>query len=806
MLLKSAHTCEVSGDLAAHSFSIAANPKMFKILSDGLYSDKALAVTRELLSNAYDAHIAAGTLATPIHIHVPNDFEPWLQVTDFGTGLSHDDVIHLYTTYGASTKSESNDQIGGFGLGSKSPLAYTDQFTVESRFDGVHSTYQVFIAESGIPHVTMLEAVSTDQPNGMSVKVPIAGVTDADYRQFIRALNKLVPHMATAPIISGATDDHVESINKMHVEPTFVLPMPDSTRINSIKLYEPIGYAQRQSALVQGITPYHMDNYRWQGFAGIDILDDVSVWGAYYVVIDAKIGQFELTASREDISWTDETKQSIANIFTEADGVMYEFFTERMQNITNWIDGWHVGKALGWVNHSFYRGGRTAPIKPEDTPFKQWMLPDAGWSDLHSCSRSFMPGVAPRGMLYNPRAKMQDSRVLTTMRHDTLAHIPIISLINLLEYHNKPERAILVSPVLNRPYKKHCQLLSDTKNIHRFELWHGDIDVVRQFMDDFGFNINVIELQSIKSDGGARTSGKVESLADSSKEFDHYVATHEPNPVHCHRGAKETLQTLLDRYDNRTDVSVTWVLCESDAQADELYRLYSQGVVKVNNPDMDLLLTIYVDPRFTNVRQMFKEECTEYVYDYDEIQREWEYDYNVVISAMCAVRHYRFRDYNMLWDDSHYEKYAGGTYTKNLVRTYFEAISVLQPTGPAKNVMIKMYRAARDMGALNTEMYEVRSVAEDLPIDELDLEGLTYLTDKREGRQLIAFDQVRDLTNSMIESANRLQTERLPELWRKLDNVSPRYAAQLRAFIYTAESSNVDQAIKIFTATLRSAA
>jgi HSP90 family molecular chaperone len=43
-----------------NQFTIAQTSKMFKILSDSLYSDKVMAVIRELSTNAYDAHIAAG--------------------------------------------------------------------------------------------------------------------------------------------------------------------------------------------------------------------------------------------------------------------------------------------------------------------------------------------------------------------------------------------------------------------------------------------------------------------------------------------------------------------------------------------------------------------------------------------------------------------------------------------------------------------------------------------------------------------------------------------------------------------------
>ena len=67
------------------AFTIAATGKAFKILSDGLYSDKIRAIIRELSCNARDSHVAAGN-AAPWSIHLPNMDEPWFSVEDFGTG------------------------------------------------------------------------------------------------------------------------------------------------------------------------------------------------------------------------------------------------------------------------------------------------------------------------------------------------------------------------------------------------------------------------------------------------------------------------------------------------------------------------------------------------------------------------------------------------------------------------------------------------------------------------------------------------------------------------------------------------
>jgi len=55
-------------------FKMRTSQKAFQILSS-LYSDKALAIVRELGCNAMDSHIASGQPTRPFHIHIPNALE-----------------------------------------------------------------------------------------------------------------------------------------------------------------------------------------------------------------------------------------------------------------------------------------------------------------------------------------------------------------------------------------------------------------------------------------------------------------------------------------------------------------------------------------------------------------------------------------------------------------------------------------------------------------------------------------------------------------------------------------------------------
>lgn len=173
MLMQREHeTIQAGGMGAGGKFTIAASAKAFEILSSNLYQNKILAVIRETVCNAADAHTVAKRPVSEIQVHLPIYTEPYFAVRDYGAGLSRDDAMMLYTTYFQSTKDADNSQIGGFGLGSKSPFAVADQFTVTSWHGGTKNTY-VCYKQDGLPRVNEVGSVPCGAETGIEVRVAV---------------------------------------------------------------------------------------------------------------------------------------------------------------------------------------------------------------------------------------------------------------------------------------------------------------------------------------------------------------------------------------------------------------------------------------------------------------------------------------------------------------------------------------------------------------------------------------------------------------------------------------------------------
>ena len=181
-----------------NAFTIKANSKAFHTLISGLYADKIQSITREIWSNALDSHIAAGCPNIPFEVTFPSIFEPTFRVRDYGVGLAHKDVMGLYTTVFESTKENTNSQVGSFGLGSKSPFAYTDTFSVISVKNGEKNYYTALLNEDRIPTITHLHSEIVDEPNGVEVSFP---VHKGDVHAFREAANKVSLGFDVKPIV-----------------------------------------------------------------------------------------------------------------------------------------------------------------------------------------------------------------------------------------------------------------------------------------------------------------------------------------------------------------------------------------------------------------------------------------------------------------------------------------------------------------------------------------------------------------------------------------------------------------------------
>lgn len=99
-----------------------------KYITD-MYARPLDAALRETVSNALDAAYVAGKDADCVSVLLDKATGKF-SVKDAGLGMDYDKLVNVYTQYGVSDKRDDGTSTGAFGLGAKSPLAYTNEFCV----------------------------------------------------------------------------------------------------------------------------------------------------------------------------------------------------------------------------------------------------------------------------------------------------------------------------------------------------------------------------------------------------------------------------------------------------------------------------------------------------------------------------------------------------------------------------------------------------------------------------------------------------------------------------------------------------
>lgn len=301
-------------------FSIAMNAKAFRVLSSTIYQNKIGSIVRELSANAIDAHKMAGTPEKEFVIHLPDAFEPYFSVKDYGTGIAPEAIQSVFTVYFNSTKDQSNDAIGAFGLGSKTPFSYTDQFTVTNIFGGQKYVYSAFVAEDGQPSIVLLAQEETQEHNGLEINM---SVKREDYKTFAEEAKAQLRFLKVKPVVLNCPNFFINPVytaeDVLAETDNFVL-----TKANGLT----------EAYAIQGQIGYVIDLSQLTVNEETSFLVRLKAQGNIYM--EFPIGSIGVTASREAIEYTKETKLAIEQCIKNARFKLQADYKNKLQKANNW--------------------------------------------------------------------------------------------------------------------------------------------------------------------------------------------------------------------------------------------------------------------------------------------------------------------------------------------------------------------------------------------------------------------------------------------------------------------------------------
>ena len=266
------------------------------ILSSNLYSHPMQSFLRETVSNAIDSHIEAGVDEPIIITITDND----IAIRDFGTGISPERFQEIYTNIGSSTKRDTNDYIGSFGIGRFSCLSVSTLANITSFYNG-KAYYYVMNKDIDQLHIDLLFEKDTNEHNGVEVKIPYKeNLKPEDWMTLSFIKNIYIED--ERKYAYGKSGEIANSFNKRKIQ---------SYKTFKVSEMEYPFYNTTNIEVLVGCIPYKVDyDSLWNDKAHRD-------WRKAFdkVYPCLNIGDVDVTPNREGLLYSEKTKKALMEAY-----------------------------------------------------------------------------------------------------------------------------------------------------------------------------------------------------------------------------------------------------------------------------------------------------------------------------------------------------------------------------------------------------------------------------------------------------------------------------------------------------------
>lgn len=340
---------ELSGTMRTKEFTVSVGAHIMQVLS-GLYSDPVDAMVREYLTNMADAYTALkrehpNASILPAKLACPTALDPTLVFEDFGIGMDVNTVWEIYSSYGTSTKSTSNDEVGAFGLGSKTAFCYNNgsSWMIESRYNGQKHSFMAFVNAKGIPTLTHVSSEPTSEHSGLTIRIPI---NRTDMKQCEESIKK---YAAFFPFPLEVTGTVVSEMKYTMINPDGSWKIAFSPK----KEYRP----RTVCYILMGNVPYPVTAELYTTVPNISVkntsVNISSQFAKLYsqsnhiLYLNVPIGSVDIVPSRDAIKLTPRSKEAfcaaVTNFFNTFDKALEVSLWESV-NVNELFDKFAVAK------------------------------------------------------------------------------------------------------------------------------------------------------------------------------------------------------------------------------------------------------------------------------------------------------------------------------------------------------------------------------------------------------------------------------------------------------------------------------
>lgn len=313
------------------AMSMDDSPEFIAIFQKNLYQHHTLAFVRETLTNAWDAHIDANLIDTPIEVSLSAD--QGFIIKDKGHGIAPEMMQQVYGIIGRGTKAGDNRSTGGFGLGCKSPHGYVDAFQVVSCHKGTKTIYQIVKASeltNGKPAIITIMSMPTDE-TGLTVTIPVQ-------RNDLSTLDKYITNIVYSgdfPCMYTCEDTSARLLPTMQLknEPSSYIVLVDSAVHVKLPVISTSGLHIRYANIVY---PLPLPTGEHEAYAkAYDMLKNWLVQLRHFtsysypqIIIQAEAGTLSVQPSRESLSASTATLNKLCELINN----MFIQYNHALQN------------------------------------------------------------------------------------------------------------------------------------------------------------------------------------------------------------------------------------------------------------------------------------------------------------------------------------------------------------------------------------------------------------------------------------------------------------------------------------------
>jgi len=301
------HNIEEVGDITLTSES---HKHIFNMLTN--YSDPLGTVLREYTSNALDACVENGNASEPVIVSYKKSTK-LLIISDNGIGMSKDRIDNVFKKMFISTKQNSNDYIGAFGIGSKSAFGYTNSFHIKTRYDGIERTYELYKTAT-TPKIVLVNEIETDLASGTDIIIPIKQGDET------LLYDKIISQLYFFKNVYYADDlAHINDRIKFKEYNNFYYVTNHNIKSKVTISYGPVSYNIEDANLLTQISN------KWERYT-IDLYNKLTndypfLKCARYsstplnIIPIIPIGELDIIWTRENIQYSDKSKKVILDTF-----------------------------------------------------------------------------------------------------------------------------------------------------------------------------------------------------------------------------------------------------------------------------------------------------------------------------------------------------------------------------------------------------------------------------------------------------------------------------------------------------------